>query len=103
MKVSARNKLGRDKVTVHRFMVKGKGSIKDLKSSLKMLIFANNCRFGSSIVSSLECHCERSEAISCCYELTWHNPRDCQGLRPRNDKSLCIIASLPRHLVLFQA
>jgi len=41
-------------VIVHRFMVHGsafrvkdKGSIKDLKSSSKILIFANNCRFGS--------------------------------------------------------
>ena len=34
-------------MTVYRFRVKDKGSIKDLKSSSKMLIFANNCQFGS--------------------------------------------------------
>jgi len=25
-----------------------------------------------------------------------HNPRDCHGLRPRNDEGLRVIASLPR-------
>jgi hypothetical protein len=34
-------------VTVHRFRVKDKEGIKDLKFSLKMLIFPNNCQFGS--------------------------------------------------------
>jgi len=34
-------------VTVYRFRVKDKEGIKDQKSSLKMLIFPNNCQFGS--------------------------------------------------------
>ena len=65
-------------------------------------------------MSSLECHCEpfdklmavskverRSKAISYYWELTWHNPRDCHGLRPRNDEGLCVIAGLPRHYTTF--
>jgi hypothetical protein len=34
-------------VTVHWFRVKDKEGIKDPKPSLKMLIFPNNCQFGS--------------------------------------------------------
>jgi len=39
----------RNRLQVHGSVsrVKDKGSIKDLKSSSKMFIFANNCRFGS--------------------------------------------------------
>ena len=37
---------GNKSVTVHRFRVKDKEGIEDLKSSLQMLLFPSNCQFG---------------------------------------------------------
>jgi len=45
--VFSRNNLGASPLTVHRFRVQDKEGIKDPKFSLKMLIFPNNCQFGS--------------------------------------------------------
>ena len=39
----------RSQVQGSTFRVKDKKGIKDLKSSLKMLIFLNNCQFGSNV------------------------------------------------------